>query len=276
MEKDTLAAAIDAHVDRRQKEIEGERAANGGKLKKHEHQKRVCITYWYPKLLSAPVRMPETKILQPDVDLYELCAVLDGPRCPPEIMEKFDQLAKDIAWQCKRVGYPAFLRTGTTSGKHSWRDTCFIDETTNLRRNLANLIEDAAIKDQCLDVFAVREFLPTTPLFHAFSGDMPIVKERRFFVRNNQVLGDIPYWPEEAFEGQPTSVEDWRPLVRQLAELSAEDRAALTFGSEQAGYALGGEWSVDWLLTDKGWYLTDCAPARMSYGWNLLPAEVRR
>jgi hypothetical protein len=269
-------AGMAAHLERRTAEIEAERAANGGKMKKHDFQQKACITYWYRKLLSTPVSMPRTVILEPDVDLHEFCSIFDGDRCPPAVVEKFEKLARDIEFQCKRVGYPVFLRTGTTSGKHSWKDTCFIaGPETNIKRHLGNLIEDAAMKDQCLDVFAVRELLPTEPLFHAFSGEMPIVKERRFFVRDGMVLGHIPYWPKEAFRGQPTSVANWEWLVDELADLNPEDERELTRMTKQAAWVLEGEWSIDWLLTKKGWYLTDCAPARQSYGWNLLPPEVR-
>ena len=273
---DGLEESLKAYHERRERELEEERAANGGKLKKHDFQARACITYWHGRLLSAPVPMPATAIIRPDVDLFEFAAVLDGDRIPEAIAQKFDQLVRDVEFQCEKLGYPAFLRTGTTSGKHDWKDTCYIGGPfTSIRQHLFRLIEDAAIKDQCLDVFVVRELLPTKPAFFAFHGQMPIVRERRFFARDGRVLGDIPYWPEEAFEGQPTSIEDWRPVVAELARLEPEVHDRLTRLTESASQALDGAWSIDWLETERGWYLTDCAPAERSYGWSLLPEEAR-
>ena len=38
--------------------------------------------------------------------------------------------------------------------------------------------------------------------------------------------------------------------------------------ASQAGKACGGQWSVDLLETDRGWYITDMAEAVKSYGYD--------
>lgn len=234
---------------------------------KHEHQILNCISYWYPRLLAdRRIPMPKTYIFYPDVELYELMNIFDGKRSA-DLALKFKSLASDINYARTAFGGKAFLRTGTFSGKHEWKETCFLHEDADIKNHLCALIEGAAMRDQALDVFAVRELLPTTPRFFAFYGDMPIVKERRFFARNCEILGHIPYWPEEAFERQNTSISDWPPVVADLARLTDEDEAVLTDLARYAAALLPGTWSIDFLQTKNGWYLTDCAIGQMSYGW---------
>lgn len=235
---------------------------------KHDWQVKNCISYWLPIVQTIKeIQTPETIIIKPDVGLYQLIDIME-PLPDAKTVAAFEGLVTSIRHAGARLGFPLFMRTGTFSGKHQWKDTCFVKYPADIPKQLAHLIEDAACRDQCLDVFCARELLPTSPAFHAFHGDMPIVRELRVFVRGNQLLGSVPYWPEKAFEDQPVSAPQWRDYLAELNNIPADQVYELEKLSRIAGARLEGAWSVDWLWTNRGWYLTDCAIGPMSYGWN--------
>lgn len=234
-----------------------------------------CLSYWFPRIKGAGLPVPATIILEsPD-----LLPLLDGTR--PEGMDRFLSQLQNAGMQ---LGYPCFLRTGQGSGKHRWRDTCYIASPEDFECHVRNLVEWSHEVDFFglpHHIWCVRELLATAPVVHAFEG-MPICPEFRYFVRDGEVVCWHPYWPKDSLEeGFPIrKAEDsvawerdlppqWEQLYQHLCSLYELDILVLDDLARRAGKAVGGgSWSVDILETmDLGWYVTDMALAHQSYHW---------
>ncbi len=215
------------------------------------------ITFWYPKLFHLGFPIPKTIIIHTNLELERL----------PEKLEGFDKFIMHLKEAICEVGTPAFLRTGYSSDKHRWKDTCFIDTETakhGLAQHVFNLVEfiQCATIDRFMpcDFWAVREFIKAKIYFTAFSGEMPITKERRFFVRNGKVECHHSYWPKEVFD----KID--KKLFKELSELSKEDEKELIGMATYIANIFHGYWSCDFLKSESGqWYLTDMAIGEESY-----------
>lgn len=229
---------------------------------------RTCLSYWYPKIKDL-VPTPKTDIVQTDCKLWKL---LDGnkPDGYHEFLDQLTEAAIRIDGLIEDGLAAVFLRTGHTSGKHNWDRCCYLDH--DLDGHVRSLVEFSAMVDIMglpTEVWAVREYLPVESLFRCVAyGGMPVVPERRYFVDGGKLLYSIPYWPEQALEEGEPDDETWRqkmPIVQQPFGPEADDMAL------KCGEACGGKWSVDVLLTRKGYYVTDMAEAEKSWGWNREP-----
>ena len=231
-------------------------------MKLSDLRSKGCLSNWFPVIEAAGLPVPKTRIIKTDIDLVELC---DG-----RIPSGFTAFLNELIDAALDVGVPAFLRTGQTSGKHAWKHTCYLDDLENLEDRVFHLVKYSHIVDLLgLDtsVWAVREMLPVVPAFYAFTGLMPITKERRYFVEGERVLCRHAYWPQEAFEDQYTSVEHWKMILDAINTEEPAEVELLSERTRKAGRAIEGAWSVDWLWTKRGWVLIDCAPAEHSWHW---------
>ncbi len=220
------------------------------------------LAEWFPVLLGTGVRVPKTFIFKTDAPLISL---FDG-----EHVAGFDELVSEIAKACEEIGYPAFLRSGQTSAKHDWENTCLLKSKGEIEDHIAAIVEYgecASLIGLPYDTWVVREMLPVDPVFTAFM-EMPITKERRYFIEAGKVICHHPYWPEEAFVNQYVSRDDWHELLATMNLESEEEIAELTALSEKVSAAFEGAWSLDWLWTKRGWVAIDMATAESSYHWN--------
>lgn len=228
--------------------------------KRAELEKESSMCYWYPKITDLHGITPKTQILElTPVQHKALYNMLDGKKLPVPleyrikiILEKFSE--------------PLFLRTDQASGKHEWKDTCFVDKKEDIFRHIANLIEwheCAGIIGLRFDALVFREYLPLQSQFTAFMG-MPVAPEWRFFVRDGKVDCYHPYWPKESIV-RP-SVEDWQTRLQAMQKLSSEDEKLLTAYAERFSKSVPGYWSVDFALSrDRGWILIDAARGELSW-----------
>lgn len=228
-----------------------------------------CLSRWYPKLEKTGVNTPKTLITRTDLPLMNF---LDGEAVPGA--ESFYATLDDFA---TTVGYPCFLRTGQGSAKHSWEDTCFLKSKEDIPKHVTELVEWSClvhIMGLPHDVWVVRELLETDPYFHAF-GNMPITRERRFFIDGGKILGQIPYWPEDAFEDALHKSDDWREKLKEMNEFPSSDAGYLRDETFEIAQAFEGQWSVDWLQVKNGdWYCIDMAVGPMSYGWDQVSRNI--
>lgn len=243
----------------------------------------ISLDEWYP-IVEQLVDTPKTRIFRTEVDLADLVHAVEDQRDPePAVTEAASQLAIDIAQSADELGgYPIFLRTGLLSGKHDWKDTCFVPDRGSIPQHVYNIVEVSELAGFMsggfpTDVWAVREMLPTRPSFHAFRG-MPITRERRFFFNHGEVVGHHPYWPPEAFEvdyiegEHRADTDDWRTKLDLLNADLPSDIIALTALTLKVAAAIRGAWSLDWLdVPERGWVLTDMAWAEQSFVWRDYP-----
>ena len=226
-----------------------------------------CLSYWFPKIHAAGLRVPSTTIIRAP---HDLTGLLDG-----EKPERWDDLMTTLREAVERHGVPCFLRTGQGSGKHGWEDTCYVSDPAQVGRHVAALVEWSHIVDMFglpHDVFAVRDLIPTTPLFHCTDfGNFPVTREFRFFMRSDSMeLEHIqPYWPPDAVEQGSPDVDNWRALLESANLLTDAEQKYLHILAHRAVVAVGGYWSLDFLQDAiGGWWLTDMALGERSFKWN--------
>lgn len=230
-----------------------------------------CMSYWYPRIEAAGLPVPETRMLTTDVELIDLC---DGQGFPDGLCA----FLVGVKREAQAIGgAPFFLRTGQTSAKHSWARACYVPDLADktLLQHVAMIAEFSACADFMglpMNVWAVRKLLATTPLFRcAGFDDFPVTREFRFFASPDGVTHVQPYWPPGAVaQGDPDN-PNWRELLAAASILGEDERRFLGGLAIRAAAACGGEWSIDFLRADDGWYLTDMAEGEKSFRWE--PSE---
>lgn len=224
-------------------------------------------TYWWPLVKDLGIPVPLTHILP--VDHSAICSAMDGANSlSDEFVAKFREMGK-------LIGYPLFLRTDLQSGKHGWNKTCYVASENKLIDNMFEVALEnemgACFLGGPYEAFVFREFLELDTSFIAFYGKMPINKERRYFVRDGEVICHHPYWPRDAFIDH-TNDGDWESKLAALNYESEEEIIMLSAYARTVGVAMEGCWSVDFAKAKNGkWYLIDMALGHESYHWYGCP-----
>ncbi len=149
---------------------------------------------WLPKLEAVGVPVPRTALVRmPREAFQDVLNVFDGK----PIEGPANEFLRKVAAAATEIGYPAFLRTGITSGKHSWARTCYLTDPARLLSHVASLVELSvcvSFVGLSCEWRAVREFLPTMPLVVCtrYEG-MPMCREFRCFVADAEVRCMHPY-----------------------------------------------------------------------------------
>lgn len=218
---------------------------------------------WYPKVKDL-LMSPKTEILgftrEERICFFDALA---GKPLPEGIIERIYQSAD-------KIGYPLFLRSDQGSGKHEWRDTCYVPDRESLIYHVIRLIEwheCAGIMGLQWEALVFRELLSLESLFTAFHG-MPVSRERRVFVRDGVVECIHPYWPEDAVlpDRNNPLPENWKECLIYLNYMSGEEIGQISFMAGIFGKALPGYWSVDFACGEDGlWWLIDAARGELSW-----------
>lgn len=220
---------------------------------------KTSLLYWWPKIENLGIPVPKTEILE--VDRETLSSVLERP-WPAH-------LAVHVYETARKIGFPLFVRTDLASGKHAWRRSCYVPTAEILLANIHRVVEENEIHGVVgLDYRALvfREFLTLFALFTAFRGDLPIAKERRYFVRDGDVQCHHPYWAEEAVAGGRPKADGWRESLVMLNEEHESEVEILTSYSEKVAKVMEGYWSIDYAFAADGtWYLIDMAEGEKSW-----------
>jgi len=222
------------------------------------------LLYWYPKIKDLHIPQPETSI-------FEIPAEVLRNIRQDELSDKF---IADLA-KSNPFGYPVFLRTDQASNKHFWDIASFVSSKETLKRSVFEVISHNLMADiMGLPFIAMvfREYIPMASKYKAFHG-MPVSPERRYFVRDGQVVCHHPYWVEEAIRSYGTDKlpSNWRELSAQMNNETLDEINLLTTYSLQVAKLFKGYWSVDfckaadgrWILIDmaegiKSWHPTNC------------------
>lgn len=213
------------------------------------------ITYWYPVLFRNKIPTPKTIILYTNI---ELSKIVDNVK-----IEGFDNFINSMKVAIKSLGLPVFLRTGYTSNKHDWENSCFIKNENNLASHIFNLVEFSHImtidRFSPCDFWAIREFIETESYFTYFE-NMPITKERRYFVRNGKIECEHSYWDVDIFK------EIDKKIIKKLNIISKKDKEILDSMAVYISNKFSGYWSIDFLKGKNGqWYCTDMAIGERSF-----------
>jgi len=221
---------------------------------------RTCLSYWFPLLQATGARVPRTTIVTTTLPLY---MIPYGEGVPGYV-----RFRDEVRAACDAMGYPCFLRTGYGSGKHAWRDTCYIEGPDKLDRHIYELLEWSGTVDLVglpVNVWAVREFLRLRAGFTAFRS-MPVATEYRFFCDGGRVVCSHPYWPPESIRGP--SCADWRAVLAAQSVMPPPGDLGREVARVADAFAAPGYWSMDWALTVGGeWYAIDMADGARSFHW---------
>ncbi len=225
---------------------------------------KVSLAYWFPKLQEIGIQTPKTIWWKTDTDFWPL---FDGGS-----KESTNRFLDDLKKRANEWGYPLFLRTGHTSAKHSWKDSCYVTREDDLGKAVFELLEYSGMAMPSLpwDIWVIREFLSLDIHFKAFWGEMPIATERRYFIENGEIICSHPYWPEEAFESIRDRPDDWMDQLAKMNEIKAP--SSVIVDSKRVSANFDDAWSLDWAKHQDGsWYAIDMAPMEVSYHWPGCP-----
>ena len=246
-------------------------------VESREHDK-TRLSYWFPKLEAANLPVPYT--LRTRATLEEIENLFDvqmGAKPDPAVLcmvDRIAMMAQKMQFERDKAGQPFFLRTDYTSGKHNWKNTCYVSDATHdtILKHMLNILEYSVCNYLPIDTWVIREMLPVSHygIFRAY-GNMPLAREYRFFVNDNNIERWHPYWPDDAWvRGAVKWTTDypWEGngylIKRNLAHLDHNEAKDVFALARDAGAVLGGKFSVDIMATDRGWYIIDCAESEKS------------
>ena len=225
-----------------------------------EPQPDSFLNYW-PKIKGLSIPQPKSTIVP--ITEKEFKVSFDG--CPKSLT------AKVQACIDKSFKLPVFLRTDLSSAKHGWKNTCYYDGSKELWEHLYNIMEF----NHCADIMGlsftaiiIRQYIPMASGFKAFYGDMPVNPERRYFIKDGNVLCHHFYWIPEAIEQsyKKPSIEKWREISDQLNYEGKEEIKVLSNYVSLVAEVMDGYWSVDFCKGKDGrWYLIDMATGERSW-----------
>lgn len=221
-----------------------------------------CASHWFPLIAAAGLPVPETHIIAAPRDIYGL---LDGvtPTGWEEMVAAINAAGDEVGWPC-------FLRTGHTSGKHRWRTTCWLERPGDVEEHLVALVEDSMLSSLPVSVWLIRQVIDVDAMCRceAYHG-MPVVREFRVFAHSDGRIEHLqPYWPPGAVANGRPDNERWKPLLDAMSRLGADERGLVEDLARRAAAAVGGFWSVDILQAADGSLLvTDMAIGEDSYRW---------
>lgn len=218
---------------------------------------KTSMDYWYPLIKHLDIPMPRTEI-PITKEINDWWRLLDGE---DPLSEEEKQTIRDAA--IKVGGYPVFMRSDLCSGKHSFERTCFVQNEDVVIRQIWALVDDNCCHDLMMESIVIREYIPPAASFKAFQG-LPIAPERRYFVRDGEVMCHHPYWIEDAIHNP--SDDGWQEALEYMnAELPHEIEMLSSYATMIA-QELGGDWSIDFMLgMDGRWYMIDMATAMQSW-----------
>lgn len=220
------------------------------------------MLFWWP--LAELTNVPKPKSIIIWTGHYQLTNMLEGKPLP-------EHLKKFILTGASELGYPLFIRTDFASEKHDWKNSCYVPSEDVLFQHIAHVVEAndmAGVLGLNYQAIVLRQFVPLEHSFKAFWGQMPVSKERRYFIRDGKVECHHPYWPEQAIIDCYTKdlPDNWRYLLAELNRETEEEISLLTNYAEQLGQYLSGYWSIDFAKGQDGtWYFIDAALGNQSW-----------
>ncbi len=226
------------------------------------------MLYWYPLIQNLDIPQPKTEIVPLEHGYFETLAALDGNQ----------EAIKPEMWKLeaamKKFDLPIFLRTDHTSGKHDWKDTCYVTDVKRLRWHVSALVEDTALKEIDLRAFIFREYIEMASGFTAFGYGLPINPERRYFIQS-EVICHHPYWTHDAIAesdlawarlGKSRLPKNWIELLVKMNKETDEEIELLSSYAQQIASVVDGYWSIDFCKAlDGRWILIDMAMGESSW-----------
>lgn len=225
------------------------------------------MLYWWPLVMKIDIPTPETVMIELNMGRWETVGITEDDE---ESIAAWEKVYPEILAAFEKVGVPAFLRTDHTSAKFLWDETCYMSDTNSLNEYIKALVdfsEGAGLIGLEVNAIVVREFIEMQTGFYAFSGNMPVNPERRYFVKDGDVICHHPYWIEEAVaELMDDNTNSWRDILTAMNTETPGEIKLLTGYAQQVSRAVEGHWSVDFCKSaDDRWIFIDMAEAERSW-----------
>jgi len=226
---------------------------------------------WWPKIKDLDIPKPKTEILE--LNTEELIQLAGYKKRKEETAEK-------VLKSARKIGFPLFMRTDQYSAKHHYKNTCYVPREDVLFQHIEALLQesdDVNMVGLPTKALVFREFIELNYGFKAFHG-LPIAKERRYLIRDGEVIRHFPYWPEDAIRfWSVKEPENWREILKKLNIESAEEVKLLTSYAEKVAKAIDGFWSVDFAQAKNGtWYLIDMGRGEISWTPEVAIERMKR
>ncbi len=221
------------------------------------------MLFWYLIIERLGIPVPKTKIILTK-DEFDWYKHLDAPLSEDE---------KNILFStADEIGYPLFLRSDLNSGKHNFKQTCYVPDKGMLLQNLYGVLEDNAIKDQPMRAIVLREYIEPAWEFKAFN-ELPIAPERRYFVSWGEVVCHHAYWALDAIEfwgkQRQRPPNNWKEILAQMNKETEQEITLLTGYAQKVADAFENmELSIDFMKARRNggeWILIDAASALQSW-----------
>jgi len=253
------------------------------------------MLYWFPKIKKLDIIYPRTEFVPVDFS--------NNPEIHDEDYSAVRNYSDEVIKKAESFGYPFFLRTDLLSGKHYWNKTCFVKDEESVVLHMSELLYISLNVDMFgreVRAYVVREYIPMATEFNAFSADLPIGVERRYFIYDGKVVCHHPYWIKDAvregaklkepedikeillsegidydsIEGKIRRIElrvpdlpkNWEETLNNLNYESEQEILELTHIAQKVASQFEGFWSVDFCKAKDGrWYFIDMAMGAVSW-----------
>lgn len=95
--------------------------------------------YWWPLVKDIGVPKPATKI----IPLTKEASMAFVYPCNVELkaIDELEKALETVRVEAKAFGFPVFMRTDLISGKHDWKNSCFVASENNINRCIVGLAE---------------------------------------------------------------------------------------------------------------------------------------
>lgn len=221
------------------------------------------IENWFHAVTENNIRHPKTKLIPFPIEATiailkeNEAAFLNSAELTEvenAVSNVFDEFGKDAL----------FLKNSLYSGKHTWNRTCYITRDSNIRHHLGQITYEWLMRSPVYSThMVVRELIDTAPVFHAFGGT-PIVQEFRLFAKDGKTYAHQAYWPMDSIIDADTPF--WMQQLESISKATPEQMSEMIESANKVTQALGGDWSVDFLIDKDGVpWLIDMAIASQSY-----------
>ena len=224
----------------------------------NKYKNKDSMLYWFPLIKDLNISQPRTEVISLTEKELDMAY---NERISKSLVEKTEKVI------AQKFQLPVFIRTDLSSAKHDWEKTCFYDGIDKLWEHLWEIVNFNLCADLMglpFEALIVREFIPMDSKFTAFSGDMPVNPERRYFIDKGKVLCHHPYWIAGAI--RYPSLVNWEKVIEEINTEEKDEIKLLTNYAQRIAKILEGFWSIDFCKAKDGrWILIDCATGENSW-----------
>lgn len=256
-------------------------------LRAYKAYEETSSLFWFAGVQYLNIPQPETY----PVPITNPKMILNEKKIPQEMLTSINFVTMNLK-------FPLFIRTDYFASKRGFKYTCFVESKDRLLPNILNLILDNVKRGISPKVLLFRRYIEPDWRFKAFHGELPIAKEARVLIHKGDVIEIFPMWdwtdfvnappsPEEyhkvtkkleklpptkryefleKFDPNPYLPEGWFELLKEVNQLSEDDREVLKENARLVARRLRFSWVLDFMKGKDGkWYFIDAQRAELGF-----------